>query len=400
MAYAASNSTIVTDTKAFTTAVGSGEEFIQWIKDQLVEAGWTRQALLAKISYTAFGIADGDTVTLDGNVFTFYSTTPSGSNPVNRGASNHAAMVNLGAEVLLVMDWDSTVSGDTITFTVASNGPEYTGNVLLCSTTRAGVSGIFDFNPDSTTGLGRTWNGGFRMTSSAVHSNPLIIDFRTIASRTCDITALIKDPIANFTGIQVNNSWSIVANKYQFILYITGIYVAGAFMLASHLKPSRDLEWANFVTGPFNPVSPFGGRRDGDFSDLSVNYYADIATGSPYTDIITTDPNETVTLVYPGFGYGVTSLQKLINKIPNFTLVRDDGTGIPFEAFIAICPTDPGSFATSVQIVGQLWDSLIYATLGVKDNSVDIGGKDGIVMMTQQGSADISIGSLVVQIET
>lgn len=388
-------------TQAFTNVISAGDDLIKLIKTNLKLSGWVRTATIpAHITYTAVGIAGGDTVTLDGDVFTFYVTTPSGTNPVPIGGSNHNAVVNLGATVLSVKGWTSVVTGDAITFTVPNDPdhPEDTHNILPCSLTAPGASAIYDYNPEAIAGNGRTWGGGYTMTSLAWGTTPLKINLFTSGTRTCDITIESFDEIGVFTGLQVPSTWSLVCNGYQFFLFVLGTYTAGNYMLASNLKQVRTLGFANLISGPANPVVPSGGAR-GNFQDIVGRYYVQTTDGA-YFSSGTGSVNEDPCHVFPGFGSGVTPLQKLFNRIAAIDLVRDDGKGIPYDAFMGACLTDPGLSSTSVRILGRLSDALFYSIKATKDTAANINGRDAMVLLSQDGNTDSQRGSLVIQTET
>lgn len=382
-----------------------GEVFVRAIKDAARTAGWIRTKIAAHIQFTAFAIADANTITLAGNTFTFYSTTPSGPNPVFRGSNNLDAITNLGPVVYSILGWTyviaGTVGNPNITWTVIDvpSDDDFTGNLISCSAAPAGGIGLFDNNAENIAGRGQTWGGGYTLTSATVLGNgALVLKITTAAfinlSFRCPIDFKTANGIGSFDGLAVPGGWTLLFSKYQMILYKVGIVSAGSFLIASHMYPARTLTYANYINGPENPVSTTGGAR-ANLQSIGHRYYVDV--GSPYQTGTTSTVNTNPALCMPGYGTGVTPTQKLSNRLAGLDIKKDDGKGYPYEAFVAACVD---SSLTQLFILGQLWDSLIYSCHAAADSVVDIGGGAGIVLFSQVGATANSRGALATLTET
>lgn len=411
MGYKASGSIIVKHTQGFSSVYTAGEAYLQWLREKLVTAGWTRERILATAKYSALAMVDGNTITVGGHSFSF-TNGPDAPFAVHVGADQIANLANLQAHTIADIGWDSVLDPldsplPSLTWSVPapedeippqSANPEYTGNILPFVLSHASGMGFFDYNPESGTGLGRSWGGGFTFTSATGPGGAILrLVVKTVNTRVCDIVIDTTDSIASFTGIQVADSWTILANRYQCILYVVGSTAVGRFLLASNLYPYGALASALFICGPVNAVTPSGASRS-SLDAIGTRYYVNVSGGYFTTSI--SDATKTPTLVFPGYGFGTTVLQKLDNRIDGRNILRDDGKGIPFDAMIAARVTQSGILSDKVYIIGWLWDALVSSVLGTIDTIETIQAKDAVVLISQPGADANSRGSLLVQSET
>src|SRR5688572_25258413 len=89
--------TLVNRTVSIGSTYDQGDVFVKEIKSGAKQAGWTREKILGHIMFTAFAIADNNTITLAGTTFVFVGVLPPGAGiQVPRGSSNADAINNLG----------------------------------------------------------------------------------------------------------------------------------------------------------------------------------------------------------------------------------------------------------------------------------------------------------------
>jgi hypothetical protein len=419
MSFNPSGGPILLNTQSFApSAYTKGEAMLQWIREKLLACDWTAQKILAHTQFiVTFGIANGDIIVVGGHTFTFTDDVDAPFAVHITPGNTLATLENLGNHTrddISPDPWVDFTTGTTnvgvytnvpyIEWTVpdpALSSESYDGNLLPMSITPTGSVGLFDYNPNAVTGSGVTWGGGFILTSSPHGSGggQVSIKIQTINTQVCDITITTSDGVATFTGIQVANIWNILCNPYQFFLFVTGTLTAGYFFLCSSLKPYGVLTQSNFISGPVNAVSPSGGNRS-DLDGIGQRYYVNITGG--YTSVATSTLEQVPNFVFPGWGNGITALQKLSNKIAGLDIKRDSGDGIPFEAFIAACLTTPGGVgigSDKIYIIGALWDSFISSVYSPVDSTEEVDGNAAIALISQAGNTDTSRGTLVVQTE-
>lgn len=398
---------IVLSDRTFSNLNDQGDLFVVHLRDKLLDAGWTQEdKIMSHIKFTAFAIAGGDTITLGGIVFTWYDTTPSGSNPVLRGSSNLDAITNLGAVVFVVLEWTyeigGTVGNPSIEWEVKDTvgDDDYTANFTACSSFPGGGVGLFDNNADNIAGTGRTWGGGYTMSSGAVLGGSkltlnIVTDVFINLTFRAPILIATSNGIAEF-NLRTDNTWRLIASKYQFVLLIQGSTGNGTFMLASHMYPAPGFLYANYITGPANVVIPSGGQRN-SFQSIGQRYYVDV--GAPYLGVNTGDNSTNPAICMPGYGVGVTPTQKLSNRLAGLDIIKDDGNAYPFDTWVAACLHSGLSLADFAHL-GMLWDSAIYSAYDAPDSVVDIDGENGMVIMSQVGATGNSRGALVMLTET
>ena len=402
---------ILTDSENIATDYTGGEELIQFLYDNLTSAGWTAQKIMAHTRFilTLGGIVAGDTVTVGGHLFTFISG-PDEPFGVHILGSDILTLGNLGEHTKDDIQWvDYEVGLMPIGFSMVPYiewqvpdypfpaDPTFDGNLEVMQVSPPGGLGIFDYNPESVTGLGRSYEGGFIFTSLPTPFGGVVsIKVQTTNTGTADITVKTADDIANFSGIQVANNWNLIVNPYQFVMFVTGTFTAGYFLLVSSLYPYSGLTQANFISGPVNPVIPSGSNRV-SLSGIGNRYYVDVSGG--YFSASSSEVEKVPNFCFPGWGSGISSIQKLGNKISGQDILRDNGRGIPFEAFVGARLTEGGAGSDKIYIIGSLWDAYISSVYGAPDAVELINGKTAVVMMSQVGSSDVSRGSLVMQTE-
>lgn len=414
MSFNPSNGPIVTDTITLPNLFTSSEDMVQWIRQNLESCGWTATKILAHTTFLVTGaIVPGDTITIDGLLFTF-TNGPNGPFQVPVGGDTLATLSNLGAHTAADMPdmWtDYTIGTTTFGFTtvpfISWNVPEkqgpfdptYDGNILSMAVDPVGSVGVFDYT--TVLGQGTTWGGGFTLTSFPTPlGGTVTIKVQTVNHSPSDITITSNDNIALFTNFIIDQTWNILANAHQFVLFVTGVYTKRNFFLCGSLKPYGALASVNFMSGP-NITSLSGGNRE-TLAGIGGLYYVNVTGGYFSSSVVATGQNPNFCL--PGWGFGISLIEKLSNKIGASDVKRDTGRGIPYEAFIAACVTTPGGpgiGSDKIYIIGALWDSFISSVYAVQDSTEIVNGKSAIVMAAETGS-DLfhSRGSLIMQTET
>lgn len=400
MGYKASGGPIQDNTQTFSSTWSQNDAYLKWVRTALMDAGWESEKIMAYIKFEAVAITDGNKITLDGHVFVWFDTDPhGGGTPVPIGGDTASAVGNLKTIVAATIGWNSTRSGNNLTFTVPDDPGdlEYDGNGLECTLFPTGTVGLFDYSVDGP-GTGRTWGGGYSLTcqASVEAPFPLTLDITT-SGQDNFVTFATPNGIGVFNGLHVTNSWRIVANGFQFLLFCPGSTGAGTFMFAGSLFPARGSLQAHYITGPTNPVFTSGGNRSSGLVSIGVEYY--VSCGAPYQAGNTSTVDTNPCLVFPGYGTGITGVDKLGNRIAGLDIVKDDLTSFPFDAFVAASVLNPSLPGSTFAVIGWIWDALIYSHNGVLDSSCDIDGSDGVVILSQDGTTQVSRGCLVVQVE-
>lgn len=389
---------------------------IQWLRTNLLACGWTVQKIMAHARFeVTFAIFDGATIAVGGNTFTFTDDEDEPFAVHITPGDILATLANLGrhtSEDINPNPWDDyevgmmligSVSVPYIEWNVPDPGDDefYNGNLLPMALTPTGTVGIFDYNPNSTPGQGVTWGGGFTFTSLPhdFGGGTITIKVQTIDTGQCDIVITTSDGEGVFTGIQVAQAWRLLCNPYQFFMFVNATLTAGYFFLCASLKPYGQLSQANFISGPINAVLPSGGNRS-DLDGIGSRYYVNVSGG--YMSSATSTLEQVPNFVFPGWGAGITATQKLNNKIGGLNIRRDNGKGIPYEAFIAACVTEPnqgGIGDDKIYIIGALWDAFISSVYSPVNSTEIINGAAAITLISQTGNANTSRGALVVQTE-
>jgi len=386
------NVTIASGT--FTSIFTDSENMVQFIKNTLVQASWTRKKVLAGISFLALAITDGDQFTLGSQIFTAYTGAAHGPNPFPVGSNTATNLMSLGNVVQSVLGWTFTTNNfNIITFTVNDTGdPENDGNLQFCQVNPTGTVGQYDFNPNASPGQGITWGGGFTLTSQAVNSTPLILTVVTNNSSTISIWAGLFKNSFEWNGWKQGNQWQIIASRYQFLFYVPMNITAGTFFLGSHLFPSPGLDHCNYCNGPVDPIIPVGGDR-ASLVSVGNNYY--VNAGAEYFTIPSAAEISQPVLSFPGLGSAITPGDKLGNRLAGKDIVNDLGFAIPYEAALVACQSNPSGANPNFSILGYLWDSVVYSGYDLPDNPAQISGVSSIVLLSQSGTTSDSRASLV-----
>jgi len=400
MGYYTSNP-IVTDTIEIGSAYTEANDFVEWVKSNLEDAGWSELSkVTAEISLAVLAIVPGNEITLGPTIFKFFSTTdpaPGGGIPVPiaPGDTTDTILNTWGSLVRGSVGWQYQ-RPSTTTIRFYGNENEEIDNNILCFLNPTGTIGVWSSDAGST-GVGFTFRGGWIMQSHQVYTNPLKVKFVTNGSST-RVNFSDSEDICFFDGLQTeNNELSIVANRYQFFIFVAGEFGNGTLMLASHLKPLGGLFYCNYMSGPINPVSPSGGNRQ-DLTSVGGVYYVDVSTDEAYfANDGTGTTNQRPALCFPGLGFGKADIDKLANQIETLDLVKDDGMAIPYEAFLALSVVDPTDPLAQYGILGAFWDSVVFPIYDARDTEVIINGDPGIVLLSQTGASSNTRGSFVIR---
>lgn len=406
MGLALAGGSVAVAAQVFTSSFLDGENYVQFIQHNLNSAGWNRAVLMAGISFTMAASILNSYLDLDGERYEIVDDDHPpvhGGNPVQNGGTVKATLQNLGGIVQAISLWTYVVGGPDgagafITFTLPDSGDiADDGNNRFCDVVPSGSVGLYDYSPDGV-GTGRTWGGGYRVTSQIYSGTPLVLRIQTLNNNNL-VTVKTDDELALFNGLVVTNdpleTWRIIANKYQFALFVPGNLSDGHFLFASHLYPATS--FANYITGP-TIAAPSHGKRLG-LDSIAGNYYVSTPLSTYVSRNGLGTANQTPCLVIPGYGIGQTPIDKLGNPF-NFDILRLDGNAIPFDAFIAVCRNNPASSSSeTVRIIGWLWDALVYSAYKVADTTGFIDSNHAVCLFSQQGTTDNSCGSLMLLTE-
>jgi hypothetical protein len=366
-------------------------------------AGWTHvERLKSEISFVAAFFPVGSSIKFFppdaplGTSFTFTDGTVAGNVIID--STLLGTLHNFGEVVHSTLGWSYTVTApniirfyDILFAHSEMDAIHYIGNYIPATVNPSGAVGIFDYSPDGV-GTGRTWGGGHRVKSARISAGAqaLEIDIRTV--NTINIISISpSDATIIFDGIPAV-SWNLLANKYQFFLMQPGGgSTSGTFLFAGHLYPSRLLTFCNYITGPINSVSHDGGNRAG-FASIGLHYYVNI--GSPFTSSNVSDKNKNPNFCLPGYGFGITPIEKIGNPLAGIPIRDDLGNMQVYDAFLAA----PALVGGNIRILGTIWDAVLYSNSQPMDGVTStINGKSAYCVMSQNGDAATSQGSLLVQ---
>lgn len=395
-----------------------GAQFTDNLLDAIEAAGWIpQQELVSKVLVTVLAIVHGTEIILDGNDFVFWwepNDPPDHGIPVKIEQTDTLEQIvaKFGASVSDNMGSTTnpittSLSGNTIT--VEGFPKEKNGH--LCSIIPAGF-GIWD-GATGNAGEGFIWNGGTVYNSAIVGTNPLTVQVRFLSLD--GGTRILVRPVSTlntgtseqyFNGLQLNAGvFNFAGSDLQFVIY-GDFNTAGSIVFVSNLAPiARSINYTHFACGPLRTnVGPEGGART-SFAGFLQHYWVAIRyednTGAAYTSsngagTLGQDPD----ICYPGYGRGMTPIDKLPNRIGqnNLELKDEFGNLLPFEPFVAFCNKNPGLHLDAIlKIMGQFRDSMIYSKFALPQVSGDIDGDDAEVLVSQTGTSGQSNGVLMVR---